>query len=67
MTPEELFTACGFGEGSVDSFYEQLRTAILAKKIRESRKDAKIKLEALPCECTSCISAPAGQHPALKI
>ena len=48
MTPEELFAACGFNEDSVDSFYEQLRAAIIAKKVRETRKGAKIEMETLP-------------------
>ncbi len=46
MTPEDVFTAGGFGEDSVDAFYEKLRS--LSKKIREVRKGAEVYLEAIP-------------------
>lgn len=48
MTPEELFAAGGFGEDSVDAFYEHLRAAVVAKKVREIRKGAEVRLEAAP-------------------
>jgi hypothetical protein len=47
MTPEEVFGAGGFDEESVDTFYEQLRTAVVAKQVREKRKDDEVRLEAL--------------------
>lgn len=47
MTPEELFAAGGFGEDSVNAFYEQLRAAVIAKKVRETRKGADVRLEAM--------------------
>ena len=48
MTPEELFAAGGFDEDSVDIFYERLRVAAAEKKIRETRKGADVRLEAIP-------------------
>lgn len=48
MTPEDLFVAGGFDEDSVDTFYEQLRAAVTAKKVREKRRGAEVGLEASP-------------------
>ena len=48
MTPVELFATGGFGEDSVDIFYKQLRAAVTSKKIREKRKGADVRLEAIP-------------------
>lgn len=47
MTPEELFAACGFEEDSVDSFYEQLREAVSANLIQETRDGDTVRLEAV--------------------
>ena len=46
MTPEALFAAGNFGEDSVDTFYEQLRSVVLNKKVREIRKGKEVLLEA---------------------
>ena len=47
MTPEEVFTAGGFAEDSVDTFYEQLRDAVAKKQAREIRKGDAVQLEAI--------------------
>jgi len=47
MTPEELFSLGGFDEGSVDTFYDQLRDSVFAKKVRETRKGNEVLLEAI--------------------
>lgn len=47
LTPEEVFSAAGFDEASVDTFYEQLREFIVSKKIREIREGETIRLEAI--------------------
>ncbi len=48
LTPERLFDLAGFDEGSVDSFYEQLRKLIQDGKVRENRPNQKdVTLEAL--------------------
>jgi len=47
LTPEEVFSAAGFDELSVDIFYEQIRAAIESNKIREIRKGKAIRLEAI--------------------
>jgi uncharacterized protein YpuA (DUF1002 family) len=46
VTPEQLFKMAGFNEGSMDDFYEELRAAVQAGQIRESRpKKTEIYLE----------------------
>jgi len=47
MTPEDVFTAGGFDEDSVDEFYEQLRDAVVKKQAREIRKGDAVQLEAI--------------------
>lgn len=47
LTPEEVFSAAGFDEASVDIFYEQLRESIASKLVREIRKDKTIWLEVI--------------------
>ncbi|MFZ3114459.1 MAG: restriction endonuclease subunit S [Syntrophales bacterium] len=47
LTPEEVFSAAGFDEASVDTFYEQLRESIAAKQVRELREGETIRLEAI--------------------
>jgi hypothetical protein len=41
LKTERLFDLAGYDEGSVDGFYEQLRTLIKAGKIRENRPNKK--------------------------
>lgn len=47
MKPEDVFSACGFDEESVDAFYEQVRNAVVTKQIREIRKGDLVRLEAM--------------------
>jgi type I restriction enzyme, S subunit len=48
VTPEQLFKMTGFNEGLIDDFFEELRAAIQAGQIRESRpKKTEIYLEAI--------------------
>ena len=48
VTPEQLFKMAGFSERSIDDFYEELRAAVKAGQIRESRpKKTEIYLEAI--------------------
>jgi type I restriction enzyme S subunit len=47
LTPEEVFSAAGFDEASVDIFYEQLREAVASKHIREIKEGNSIRLEAI--------------------
>ena len=46
FSPEQLFSKAGFGEDSVDEFYELLRECVVQKQIMETRtKKGKIFLE----------------------
>lgn len=48
LTPERLFDLAGFGEDSVDGFYEELRKLIQDGKVRENRPNKKdVTLEAV--------------------
>jgi len=47
MAPEDVFTAGGFEEESVDEFYEQLRKAVANRLVREIRKGSWVGLEAI--------------------